>query len=211
MEQFNNAQGQVVIFPNNKALRVRPMMSFMEAVKTCFKKYANFSGRARRSEFWWFSLALIIIEIIISIISLFTRDWNAYFLASRNLEHLEMLRISYCNFGGILSLIFCIVTFIPSLSVQVRRFHDVGKSGKWVIVPLLASFAIIVGICMLSKENLLAPIPLILIFVPLLLFGVFGIIFLVWSCLDSKPQTNKWGPSPKYEEVEINTPMSQQQ
>ena len=33
-----------------------PSMSFGEALKTCFKKYANFSGRARRSEFWWFSV-----------------------------------------------------------------------------------------------------------------------------------------------------------
>ena len=43
---------------------VRPMMGMLEAIKTCFKKYCNFKGRARRSEFWWFVLLCAIIYIL---------------------------------------------------------------------------------------------------------------------------------------------------
>ena len=42
-----------------------PMMSFGDAVKTCFSKYCNFNGRARRSEFWWFYLALYIVNSVL--------------------------------------------------------------------------------------------------------------------------------------------------
>ncbi|MBR6339050.1 MAG: DUF805 domain-containing protein [Alloprevotella sp.] len=45
--------------------QVAPMMSFGDAVKTCFKKYASFKGRARRSEFWWFYLAIYVVNSVL--------------------------------------------------------------------------------------------------------------------------------------------------
>ena len=209
MEQFNDAQGQVVISPNNKALRVRPMMSFIEAVKTCFKKYANFSGRARRSEFWWYMLFITIIEIILYAVILSTIDFKAYLEAGSDPFSLEQYRMMYRNPAGVLYLIFSIITFIPSLAVQVRRFHDVSKSGKWIILPYILLAIVYIGLSQFIATQKIAL--LLIMIVAILTLLVFGIIFLVWSCLDSKPQTNKWGASPKYEEVEIDTPMSQQQ
>lgn len=50
----------------NRNLVATPMMSFIDAVKTCFSKYVNFKGRARRSEFWWFYLAVSVVNWILS-------------------------------------------------------------------------------------------------------------------------------------------------
>jgi uncharacterized membrane protein YhaH (DUF805 family) len=89
-------------------------MGFVEAVTTCLlKKYADFSGRARRSEYWWFILFLnlvllvpyIIAKIIPSLIFLLFIVWLA----------------------GI----------VPALGVGTRRFHDIGKSGWFLLLGLI--------------------------------------------------------------------------
>lgn len=81
-------------------------MNFTEAVKTCFKKYADFKGRASRSEYWWFFLATLLMSIALSIVN----------------ENL--------------SSIFSIATLLPSIAVGVRRMHDVGKSGWYLLIPI---------------------------------------------------------------------------
>ena len=89
-------------------------MNFKNAIKTCLKdKYANFKGRASRSEFWFFYLFLLIsYAILISFVavSLYLFMWL---------------------FG-----IFAFAMIIPSLAVSVRRLHDVNKSGWFILLPL---------------------------------------------------------------------------
>lgn len=85
-------------------------MTFLEAIKICLlKKYACFEGRARRSEYWYFSL------------------FTGCFSITVNVEGLGIVSI-------ILSSIASLVFFIPSLSVCVRRLHDVNKSGWWYLI-----------------------------------------------------------------------------
>jgi len=89
-------------------------MNFKNAIKTCLKdKYANFKGRASRSEFWFFYLFLVI-GYAITISTIF---------------------ISIKLFIGILS-IFILAMIIPSLAVTVRRLHDINKSGLFILLPL---------------------------------------------------------------------------
>lgn len=89
-------------------------MNFKNAIKTCLKdKYANFSGRASRSEFWFFYLFLLI----------------GYGIA------ISTIFISIKLFIGIISL-FVIAMIIPSIAVTVRRLHDINKSGWFIILPL---------------------------------------------------------------------------
>ena len=89
-------------------------MNFKNAIKTCLKdKYANFKGRASRSEFWFFYLFLLI----------------GYAIA------ISTMFISIKLFIGILS-IFILAVIIPSLAVTVRRLHDVNKSGWFILLPL---------------------------------------------------------------------------
>ena len=109
-----------------------PKPSFIEAVKTCFVKYATFSGRARRSEFWYFALFIIICQALLGAIG------NAIFGVPEN--------------GGtnILQVIFNLAVFIPQMSVSWRRMHDIGKKGTWSLiaaVPIIGWILILVWEC----------------------------------------------------------------
>lgn len=86
--------------------------------KVVFENYANFSGRARRSEYWYFYLASAIISIVLSIID----NVIGYKIGSVNL--------------GIVGIFYSLLVFIPTLAVGVRRLHDVGKSGWFLLIVL---------------------------------------------------------------------------
>lgn len=100
--------------------------------KVVFENYVNFNGRARRKEFWYFSLCSFIIAVILGIVD----------------------QVVGLTFGvakiGILGLIYNILVLIPNLSVGARRLHDVGKSG-WLLlilfVPLLGALWLLVLFC----------------------------------------------------------------
>lgn len=79
--------------------------------KVVFENYANFDGRARRSEYWWFFLMSLIISVVFNIIG--------------GLTKLPLI-------GSVYSL----AVFIPSLAVAVRRMHDIGKSGWYILIPI---------------------------------------------------------------------------
>lgn len=87
---------------------------FLEVMKKTFV----FSGRARRKEYWMFTLFIALFSIILSIIEI-------------------VLGLQISDEIGILSSLFFLVIIIPSLSVTVRRFHDIGKSGLWIFIGLI--------------------------------------------------------------------------
>ena len=90
-------------------------MDFQTSIKTCFNKFAVFSGRASRSEFWFFVLFGILGGIIALIIDVMILGYP--------LEE-----------NGPINLIFSVVLIIPSLSVAARRLHDINKSGWWQLL-----------------------------------------------------------------------------
>jgi uncharacterized membrane protein YhaH (DUF805 family) len=115
-------------------------MGFGEAVKSCFSKYATFSGRARRSEFWWFYLFTVIVYIVASLIdnllgfTIVTSGENGTAVASYS--------------PGWVSAIAGLALILPWISVQVRRLHDRDATGWWwwlnvlcCIGPLVLIFA----------------------------------------------------------------------
>jgi uncharacterized membrane protein YhaH (DUF805 family) len=91
------------------------MSRFVEALK----KYAVFSGRSRRKEYWYFALFVIIISFVLSIIDVLT---GAY---ARTVG------------VGLLSSIFSLAVLIPSIAVTVRRLHDIDRSGWWLLIALV--------------------------------------------------------------------------
>jgi uncharacterized membrane protein YhaH (DUF805 family) len=106
-------------------------MSFGQAISTCFRKYAAFSGRAQRSEYWWFLLFLYIVAIILYVID---GALGLQMGASEQVVNIGGTEVPFVNSGiGILSLIWTLVTLLPSIAVQVRRAHDSGKSG-WLVL-----------------------------------------------------------------------------
>lgn len=98
-------------------------MQIMTAVRTCFSKYATFSGRARRAEYWWFVAFNIMVNIGLNII-----DAMAF-----GLQHGMMGGTP----GSPLSSLYSLAVFLPSLAAGVRRLHDTGKSGWWVLIWLI--------------------------------------------------------------------------
>jgi uncharacterized membrane protein YhaH (DUF805 family) len=82
------------------------------------KKYAVFKGRARRSEYWYFFLFNIIASILLGIIDYSVGTYN---------EELG---------SGLFETIYSLGIIIPSIAVGVRRMHDVGKSGWFLLIPI---------------------------------------------------------------------------
>lgn len=164
--------------------RQLPMPSITEAFKTCFfKKYANFHGRARRSEYWWFYLVYYVISILASILIFCFVDFKDYFdfSAYSNAydiqESMEMFKKSFLyNPGWWLCIVISLVFLLPCLAAAVRRLHDIGRSGTMLLYFLLGLIPLLGAIFIL----------------------VYGIIVLIWMCTDGRKEPNKWGPSPKY-------------
>jgi uncharacterized membrane protein YhaH (DUF805 family) len=84
------------------------MMTFKDSIVSGFKKYFDFDGRASRSEFWWFILFGVIVD----------------FLSKR------------IDPSGLTSLL-ALILLIPTISVSVRRLHDMDKSGWWILLSLI--------------------------------------------------------------------------
>ena len=87
-------------------------MNFTKSIEVCFNKFANFEGRARKSEFWWFQLFCIIIQIVGMIID------------------------SILGYTEVFVWIGYFIVLLPSLAVGSRRLHDTGRSGWWQLLYL---------------------------------------------------------------------------
>lgn len=152
--------------------------------KVVFENYANFNGRARRSEYWYFIL------------------FNALFsLALTLIDNLLGLNLGTAD-SGVLNTIYSLAVFIPSLAVSVRRLHDIGKSGWLLLITygtiiLLAVF-LILGSFMYSFDSS----ALIMIFA--LLIIAVAIWLLIMFCTEGDDFTNKYGPNPKAFNEEID-------
>jgi uncharacterized membrane protein YhaH (DUF805 family) len=104
------------------------------------KQYADFHGRARRTEFWMFVLVNVVISIILGIIDTATGTANAF--ASGGMA-------SYSP--GILGSIYGLAVLIPSIAVTVRRLHDTDRSGWWFfiqLIPVVGGIVILVFACL---------------------------------------------------------------
>ncbi|MBY0338260.1 MAG: DUF805 domain-containing protein [Acetobacteraceae bacterium] len=101
-------------------------MGFQDAVTTALSRYARFHGRARRAEYWWFMLFVVLSHLIGSAL-----DMAVSALAP------------FPVFGTLISL----ALLIPSLSAAVRRLHDANRSGWWLLLPAgLAPLVLLLGV-----------------------------------------------------------------
>jgi uncharacterized membrane protein YhaH (DUF805 family) len=118
-------------------------MNLVQAVQSVYRNYVTFSGRAARSEYWWFFLFSIIASILISIIEARLGLGQGVFSSGDG-------GFSANYSGGILSGIWALGNFLPSLAVGVRRLHDTDRSGWWLliaIVPLIGAIVLLVFLC----------------------------------------------------------------
>jgi uncharacterized membrane protein YhaH (DUF805 family) len=123
-------------------------MGFFDAISTCLSKYVTFQGRATRSEYWWWGLFIIIVALGAESVILPHSIQNiAQFKATGVMPPPDA-------FHSIVSLVyglFSLATFLPSIAVAVRRFHDLNKSGWWyffLLVPVIGAIMVLIWFCM---------------------------------------------------------------
>lgn len=154
-----------------------PQVGFIEAMKLAFKKSLTFKGRARRSEYWWAQLGFVII----------------------------MLLLSWIPVVGKLAAIYI---SIASYALGFRRLHDTGRSGWWIGGSLIAGCILLgiliatAGLAFLQGDtsqvaNMGMGVTALLI-IGYIAIMVVGLVIFIFSLLDSHPEANKYGESPKY-------------
>ena len=175
-----------------------PMMDPITAVTTCFKKYFDFKGRARRSEFWWFALFVLIGTSALAFLSGIVSA------------------IAY------VSVVFTWGTIIPLFAALTRRLHDTNRSGWWVAIMALLYIGYLGSMLFLVGPNISmftnvgggdvmamaqamtdavqsSPAAATVMFCCSLGFILFFVIDHILAIFDSKWGENKYGPSPKYQ------------
>ena len=97
-------------------------MSFIDAVRAALSKYATFSGRSRRSEYWWFALFNLLVSLVGA-------------------------GVDAALGRPLIQFVVALALLLPNLAVLVRRLHDTNRSGWWVLIgliPLVGSIVLIV-------------------------------------------------------------------
>lgn len=118
------------------------------------KKYAVFSGRARRKEYWMFVLFNFIFSLVASLLNLVIFEIG---MAAVGLSPLFIM-------SSFIPIVYAIAVFVPGLAVSVRRLHDIGKSGWYVLItliPIAGPIWFLVLVCMDSQpgDNAYGPNP----------------------------------------------------
>lgn len=99
------------------------------------KKYAVFSGRARRSEYWYFALFNLIASVVLSIADGIVGTYDV------------------TTGIGLLSGLYGLAVILPGVGVSIRRLHDIGKSGWWLLIILIPLIGIIVLLYFAVKDS----------------------------------------------------------
>lgn len=102
--------------------------TFGTSISICFSKYATFAGRAPRAEMWWFELFNILVHI-------------GLVIAAAGFDSASL---------SIVSGVFGLATLLPMISVNVRRLHDINRSGWWywiILVPVVGVILLLVWAC----------------------------------------------------------------
>jgi uncharacterized membrane protein YhaH (DUF805 family) len=164
-------------------------MSFTQAVGSVLRQYATFSGRARRSEYWWFYLFTVLAGLGAAVV-----DGLLGAVLGRNVE--------------VVNLVVSLAVLVPSIAVGARRLHDTGRTGWWLllpVVPLLLTVVLAVPAMVLGLFaavdggfDVVGGATVAGFFLSLALMLVGGIVLLVFFCQDSQPGPNKYGFSPKH-------------
>ena len=155
-------------------------MNFPTSVKSGFSNYANFKGRASRSEFWWFIL--------------FT----------------QLLQMFAQQVSGSTASVASFVLFIPSLSIHVRRLHDSGRSSRWLLWLVASMAGVVlafVGLLMQSAQTIAnldaeqlfdngSQFWIFVMFISLISFVIGLVVNFVFLLMPSDSEMNKFGPPP---------------
>ena len=111
---------------------------FIDTIKN---RYAKFDGRATRSEYWYFILFYFIVSFIVVALDTFVVNPMLGATPEQAAQ------------GGILQILLALALLIPSIALGVRRLHDIGKSGWWILVGLIPIIGLIVLIYFYVQDS----------------------------------------------------------
>ena len=117
------------------------MDMFTAFKKVFFQNYANFNGRAKRAEYWWYTLDNFLIMLALAMVMS---------LGYANGGTMAIILANILYWGAILAL------FVPGLAVAWRRLHDMGKGGQWYwisLIPIIGSIWLLVLLCTPSEPQ----------------------------------------------------------
>ena len=169
----------------------RPMITFVDAIRQCLRKYGDFSGRATRAEFWWWQVFGWIGGLIFGTVDSSIRSFaggDSY---------------AFSPFGSI----FGLAILLPGLAVQARRLHDIGKTGWWILVWaaifILGLIPLSVGAVIFfvdwaagGKPDLVIPL-VVGALVTLAILVAVAVWVIVWMVRQGQDGPNQYGPDPR--------------
>lgn len=175
--------------------RPKKIISFTDAIKNFFKNWANFRGRASRSEYNWPLLFLFLLQIIFTIISIVLL---LFLSLSEGSDFVFFIFFSINLIFQIIFFLFFIFIIIPSITILIRRLHDIGYSG-WYYLSYFLITLIIQFICYFISEYLF-----------IFSYVIFSIPLYLIMILPGENKTNRFGTIPKNElnyQIESFTPV----
>ena len=165
----------------------------MEWMFMPLKRYADFSGRSRRMEFWMWQLFQIIVYFVVIILvmmagggAMMTGDPTALAAAG----------------GGIVIImglygLYALAVLIPSIAVAVRRLHDTNRTGWWILAPLIPYVLMFAAGMMAMSSPDMAGLAGIIAFVCMVAVLALAVTLLVFYVLEGTKGPNQYGPDPK--------------
>ncbi|MDV7145958.1 DUF805 domain-containing protein [Tropicimonas sp. TH_r6] len=168
-------------------------MGFIQAIKVCLSKYVVFSGRAARSEYWWFVLFVILTNIVLAFLDAAIFGANPETGESTN----------------VLNSLFQLAVLLPMLAAGWRRLHDTGRPGWYLLLPMALGVATMVmllsGVAVFSvleggvddPETLRGPAAFLGVtgmIVMWVLQLVLSVMMIWWLSRPSQEETNEYGP-----------------
>lgn len=194
----------------------RPRLLFREAIRRCWDKYADFNGRARRSEYWWFCLfSMLVFFVPLMPLAILYKSFDL-----STAQGYEVMWVLPAILLGIALIVSVLILLCPIFAVTTRRLHDVGRSGWWivwdVVLTVVSSIVLSVAYWSIGYASTSASTPgdlemlkaissstlplsaVVAVYTVYLAHIAVEAIIFIFTLLDSYKGKNKYGLSPKY-------------